>query len=196
MISLLFKKFCDKNLLGIPSLQYSTLLKTTDVAVLRLWFNKLDWKHPDSGFFAEEDILDNYFHLASFQDEFKDLENYTVIEAHIGEIEKISNFSDDDLIEACLANLTKYFKDINFKQELNTDYTKILRHKEVFSLFAPGEQDKRPKVFSEDRRNLLLAGDWIDTKYNNWFMERSATTGIEASNYILEDYGFRKKRSK
>ena len=24
-------------------------------------------------------------------------------------------------------------------------------------------------------------------------MERSATTGIEASNYILEDYGFRKK---
>ena len=56
----------------------------------------------------------------------------------------------------------------------------------MFSLFAPGEQDKRPKVYSEDRKPSL-AGDWIDTKYNNWFMERSATTGIEASNYILEE---------
>ena len=108
-----FQKLSDRKIIELKSLEYSALLKTTDVAVLRLWFKKIDWPYADSGVFAEDDILDNFFYLASFQEEFADLEQYTVIETHIGEIEKIQTFSDQ--IEESIKNLEKYFKNINFK---------------------------------------------------------------------------------
>lgn len=177
------KRILSSEELKIPSLAQVSLLRTTSVMVLRLWFRIAEFNGPDSGVFAAKDLLDNFFVLGRFQSEFR-VPGYIVVESHIGDSEKIDVFGDDELFAVACACLGKYFPELE-SAKLDKGRSKILRHADVFSLFAPGDLEKTPGVSAEDRPNLLLAGDWVRSDYRSWFMERSAITGIVAANTIL-----------
>jgi isorenieratene synthase len=156
--------------------------------VLRLWFEGLTWEGPDSGVFASRDLLDNFFVLNRFQEEFKEVTSHTVIECHISDSERIEMLSDEQVLRQALASLSVYAPAFTLAR-LDADRSRLLRHRRVFSLFAPGDFAMTPRVTAADRPNLFLAGDWITSEQRSFFMERAAMTGIEAANAVLRSEG-------
>lgn len=167
----------------IPSLQGLNLLRTTSVLVLRLWFNQQSPTCPDSGVFDADCLLDNFFYLNRFQEEFTGLSE-AVLECHIGDGESVSDLADAELYDVVCTELGRYFPQFG-RTALIESKCRVARHKNVFTLFAPGDLDKTPAVADKDRPGLLLAGDWVRTKSSSWFLERAAVTGMEAANHVL-----------
>lgn len=64
---------------------------------------------------------------------------------------------------------------------------------ENFPSFAKGQQSFRPNVrypFEKaDIANMYWCGDWIQTDFPSFLMERAVSTGFEAANEILYKYG-------
>ncbi len=178
------KNLIDNQLSQIPSISKVKLLRTTSVMVVRLWLHNKYWDGPDSGVFDGDDFLDNFFYLNSFQDEFANLSKFDVLECHIGDSELIEGFDDLDIIDKTINCLKNYFRNIDISR-VDKKQTKVLRHQNVFSLFAPGDLRKTPRVQSDDRDKMYFAGDWIASEYRSWFMERATITALEACNKIL-----------
>ena len=171
------------------------LLRTTSVAVLRMRFlarpGAARWSGPDSGVFAAEDLLDNFFALHTMQKEFAAMEDL-FLECHIGDCEHFDSLEDDDLFDRAMGVLDAYFPGEALGTRLDRKRSRILRHIDVFPLFAPGDHDRTPTVSDSSRPNLMLAGDWVRTDGPDalsFFMERAAVTGIEAANAILRAEG-------
>ncbi|MBX3226260.1 MAG: FAD-dependent oxidoreductase [Labilithrix sp.] len=174
---------------GIP------LLRTTSVMVLRMHFaarsGKPKWSGPDSGVFAADDLLDNFFALHTMQEEFAE-KDALFLECHIGDCEHMSSLEDDDIYDRALDVLDAYFPDEGLRGRLDRERSRLLRHVDVFPLFAPGDRERTPTVSDASRPNLMLAGDWVrtdDPEAVSFFMERAAVTGIEAANAILRAAG-------
>ena len=171
------------------------LLRTTSVTVLRMRFTARPgaarWSGPDSGVFAAEDLLDNFFALHTMQKEFAAMTDL-FLECHIGDCEHLDTLEDADLYGRALEVLDAYFPEEGLKARLDPKRSRILRHTDVFPLFAPGDHARTPTVSDPSRPNLMLAGDWVRTDDPNalsFFMERAAVTGIEAANAILRAEG-------
>jgi carotenoid phi-ring synthase / carotenoid chi-ring synthase len=171
------------------------LLRTTSVMVMRMRFamraGKPKWSGPDTGVFAADDLLDNFFALHTFQQEFAAIDAL-FLECHIGDCENLSSLEDDDVYDRAMAVLGAYFPDEELAARLDRNGSRILRHIDVFPLFAPGDHARTPTVSDTSRPNLMLAGDWVrtdDPENVSFFMERAAVTGIEAANAILRAAG-------
>lgn len=171
------------------------LLRTTSVIVMRMHFTapagRPRWSGPDSGVFAAEDLLDNFFALHTMQTEFAKLDAL-FLECHIGSCENLTALEDDDLYDRALDVLAAYFPDEDLRARLVRTKSRVLRHVDVFPLFAPGDHDRTPTVSAPSRPNVMLAGDWVrtdDPANLSFFMERAAVTGIEAANAILRAAG-------
>lgn len=171
------------------------LLRTTSVMVLRMHFatrpGKPKWSGPDSGVFAADDLLDNFFALHTMQAEFA-AKDALFLECHIGDCEHLASLEDDDIYERALEVLDAYFPDEGLGARLDRGRSRLLRHVDVFPLFAPGDRERTPSVSDASRPNLMLAGDWVrtdDPENVSFFMERAAVTGIEAANAILRAAG-------
>jgi nitrite reductase/ring-hydroxylating ferredoxin subunit len=162
------------------------LLRTTDVAVVRMSFNCL-WQGPDSGVFDSEDFLDNFFCLNKMQEEFKvwTERGITILECHIGDSELVKNWSDGEVFEKACETLNRYWSEFNLNALL-VHFSCVLRHHDVFPLFAPGDAKKLPPVAGHGVKNLFMAGDWIRTNNRSYFMERAATTGLEAASAVCK----------
>ncbi|MDB4946507.1 MAG: hypothetical protein JWP97_6041 [Labilithrix sp.] len=178
-----------------PSTASIPLLRTTSVVVMRMRFvtepGAARWSGPDSGVFAAEDLLDNFFALHTMQKEFAAMADL-FLECHIGDCEHFTALEDDDLFERALAVLEAYFPAERLGARLDRKRSKVLRHVDVFPLFAPGDHARTPTVSHPSRPNLMLAGDWVrtdDPDALSFFMERAAVTGIEAANAILRAEG-------
>lgn len=175
------------------------LLRTTSVSVLRMRFaaraGAPRWSGPDSGVFAAEDLLDNFFALHTMQKEFAAMEDL-FLECHIGDCEHLGTLSDDDLYDRAIEVLDAYFPGEGLAARLDRKRSRVLRHTDVFPLFAPGDHERTPTVSHPSRPNLMLAGDWVRTDDPDalcFFMERAAVTGIEAANAILRAEGMHEK---
>ena len=154
------------------------------------------WSGPDSGVFADTDLLENFFALHTFQEEFRLLPQL-MLECHIGDTEGSRDLSDEDVYARALDVLQRYFPDEDLRGRFSASRSRLLRHTDSFPLFAPGDESRRPTVSSPTRPNLMLAGDWVDTddpRHRSFFMERAAVTGIEAANRIVEEYGWSEKK--
>lgn len=179
-----------------PSTAGIQLLRSTSVMVLRMRFSavaaKPKWQGPDSGVFTAPDFLDNFFALHTFQPEFAAMDDL-FLECHVGDCEAFDLLHDDDVFDRAVAVLEKYFPEEALGQRLARDKSRILRHENVFPLFAPGDYARTPTVSNVAHRpNLMLAGDWVrpdDIEHRSWFMERAAVTGVEAANRVLESLG-------
>jgi Rieske Fe-S protein len=173
------------------------LLRTTSVIVMRMRFTTTPaagtkrWSGPDTGVFAAEDLLDNFFALHTMQKEFAAIDDL-FLECHIGDCEHFTALDDGDLLDRALEVLDAYFPKENLRGRLDRPGSRILRHVDVFPLFAPGDHLRTPTVSDPSRPNLMLAGDWVrtdDAETLSFFMERAAITGIEAANAILRAEG-------
>jgi carotenoid phi-ring synthase / carotenoid chi-ring synthase len=178
-----------------PSTADVPLLRTTSVVVMRMRFERRPgeprWSGPDSGVFASEDLLDNFFALHTMQTEFEKMEPL-FLECHIGNCEHLASLEDDDLYDRALEVLDAYFPSEHLPARLDRARSRVLRHVDVFPLFAPGDHARTPTVSAPSRPNLMLAGDWVrtdDPANLSFFMERAAVTGIEAANAILRAAG-------
>lgn len=175
---------------GVP------LLRTTSVIVMRMRFAGKDWSGPDSGVFAAEDLLDNIFALGAMQKEFAAMSDL-FLECHIGDCEHFTALDDADLFDRAVAVLDAYFPKDRLGARLDRARSRILRHVDVFPLFAPGDHERTPTVSHPSRPNLMLAGDWVrtdDPDALSFFMERAAVTGIEAANAIIRAAGIAGKQ--
>lgn len=178
-----------------PSTAEVPLLRTTSVVVMRMRFalraGRPRWSGPDSGVFAAEDLLDNFFALHTMQREFAAIDAL-FLECHIGHCEHLTSLDDDDLYDRALEVLDAYFPDEELRARLDRARSRVLRHIDVFPLSAPGDHARTPTVSAASRPNLMLAGDWVrpdDPENLCFFMERAAVTGIEAANAILRAAG-------
>lgn len=171
-------------LLDLPSTRGIATLRTTPLMVLRMWFRGKDYDGPDSGFLQAGDLLDNFFVLDRFQREFREIEGYTVVECHIGDCSSIEGRDDDDVVLEAARCLERYFPALG-PASVDLGKSRVLRHREGFSLFSPGDAARTPTVAASDRPNLLFAGDWVRSETRSWYMERAAVTGIEAANNVL-----------
>ena len=178
-----------------PSTASIPLLRTTSVIVMRMRFaarpGDKRWTGPDSGVFAAEDLLDNFFALHTMQKEFAAMDDL-FLECHIGDCEHFTALEDGDLFDRALAVLDAYFPKEGLGARLDRKRSRVLRHVDVFPLFAPGDHQRTPTVSHPSRPNLMLAGDWVrtdDPATLSFFMERAAVTGIEAANAIVRAEG-------
>ena len=178
-----------------PSTAQIPLLRTTSVFVMRMRFasrpGKPKWSGPDTGVFAADDVLDNFFALHTMQQEFAAIDAL-FLECHVGDCEHLSALEDGDIYDRAMEVLEAYFPDEELGTRLDRKRSRILRHVDVFPLFAPGDHARTPTVSDPSRPNLMLAGDWVrtdDPKNLSFFMERAAVTGIEAANAILRAEG-------
>jgi isorenieratene synthase len=178
-----------------PSTSEIPLLRTTSVIVMRMRFTaragKPKWSGPDTGVFAADDLLDNFFALHTMQQEFAAIDDL-FLECHVGDCEHLSSLEDDDVYDLAMKVLDAYFPDEALGARLDRKRSRMLRHVDVFPLFAPGDHARTPTVSDASRPNLMLAGDWVrtdDPENVSFFMERAAVTGIEAANAILRAEG-------
>jgi nitrite reductase/ring-hydroxylating ferredoxin subunit len=178
-----------------PSTRGVAELQTTSVMVLRMRFatqgSSPRWSGPDTGVFAAADFLDNFFALHTFQSEFHALPDL-YLECHVGDSQSLAQLADDDVYVEALGVLDRYFPYENLSARLDRTKSVVLRHTDVFPLFAPGDSTRMPFVSDPSRPNIMFAGDWVqpdDPAHRSWFMERAAVTGIEAANAILRSLG-------
>jgi uncharacterized protein with NAD-binding domain and iron-sulfur cluster len=183
-----------------PSTSEIPLLRTTSVIVMRMRFlaraGKPKWSGPDTGVFAADDLLDNFFALHTMQQEFAAMDDL-FLECHIGDCEHLASLEDDDVYDRAMKVLDAYFPDEELGARLDRKRSRLLRHVDVFPLFAPGDHARTPTVSDATRPNLMLAGDWVrtdDPENVSFFMERAAVTGIEAANAILRAEGLATKQ--
>jgi uncharacterized protein with NAD-binding domain and iron-sulfur cluster/nitrite reductase/ring-hydroxylating ferredoxin subunit len=179
----------DPSTAGVP------LLRTTSVTVMRMRFaarpGKPKWSGPDTGVFAADDALDNFFALHTMQREFAAHDDL-FLECHIGNSESFGALEDDDIFDLAARVLDAYFPDEELGRRMDRKRSRILRHVDVFPLFAPGDHERTPTVSDPRRPDVMLAGDWVrtdDPENRSFFMERAAVTGIEAANAILRAEG-------
>ena len=114
------------------------------------------------------------------------------LECHIGDCEHFTALEDADLFDRAAEVLDAYFPDDRLGARLDRARSRVLRHVDVFPLFAPGDHQRTPTVSDPSRPNLMLAGDWVrtdDPDALSFFMERAAVTGIEAANAIVRAAG-------
>jgi hypothetical protein len=156
------------------------------------------WSGPDTGVFAAEDLLDNFFALHTMQKEFEAMSDL-FLECHIGDCEQFTALDDGDLFDRGLEVLEAYFPREALRARMDRKRSRVLRHVDVFPLFAPGDHARTPTVSDASRPNLMLAGDWVrsdDPDTLSFFMERAAITGIEAANAIMRAEGTPEKARK
>lgn len=154
------------------------LLRTTSVIVMRMRFaaraGKAKWSGPDTGVFAADDLLDNFFALHTMQKEFAAFDDL-FLECHVGDCEHLTSLEDDDVYDGAMKVLDAYFPDDELGARLDRKRSRILRHIDVFPLSAPGDHARTPTVSDATRPNLMLVGDWVrtdDPDNVSFFMER------------------------
>jgi len=182
------RRVLSPGLLDLPSTRGISKLRTTPLMVLRMWFTGTDYGGPDSGFFQADDLLDNFFVLSRFQREFREAAGFTVVECHIGDCAPIEARDDEHVLLEAARCLARYFPELG-PATLDAGRSRVLRHREGFTLFSPGDAERIPSVAASDRPNLMFAGDWVRSDVRSWYMERAAVTGIEAANQVLAREG-------
>ena len=63
-----------------------------------------------------------------------------------------------------------------------------------FPSFEKGQYKKRPFVTTPSRlglSNFAIAGDWVQTEFPSFIMERAVTTGRMAANFVLKSANVR-----
>src|SRR5690606_22845590 len=114
-----------------PSMSGVPLLRTTSVMVLRMRFTREPgrprWDGPDSGVFAADDLLDNFFALHTFQQEFAQIDPL-ILECHIGDSEQLASLDDEAIYSSALEVLDAYFPEERLAQRLDRQRSRLLRH--------------------------------------------------------------------
>lgn len=156
---------------------------------IRLWFSKSPSpKRADTGMFAGPDI-NNYFWLSKIQKPYIAWSQATggsCIEAHIyGENAEIASKLDDaevmrravKTVETCWPNVAG-----------SSIHSHLKRNPPTHVEFNPGTLALLPEVTTRSP-NIVLCGDWIKPKHNVLYLERTVSTGLEATHALAGELG-------
>ena len=157
-------------------------LDTTPVIVVRLWFRgdlKLKEK-LQTAITPTFRFIDNVFHLNSFDRQIAP--EGTVVEAQVYRAAFRIEASDAEILRWTLSDLA--IVDPAMVGEAVTHYT-INRHRALFTRYGPHQYSVRPKTRC-GTLGLYLAGDWVNTPWSAWMMERAIISGLRAANAVLE----------
>jgi carotenoid phi-ring synthase / carotenoid chi-ring synthase len=156
-------------------------LDTTPVIVVRLWFKPEVQLKPNlqSALTPTFPFIDNVFHLNAFDLEIAP--EGTVIEVQVYRESYRIDASDDEILRMTLADLS--IIDAGCTKE-NVAYFTINRHRTVFTRYGPAQSSFRPPTHSSTR-GLYVAGDWMNTPWSVWMMERAVVSGLRAANAVL-----------
>ncbi|HEY0458767.1 MAG TPA: FAD-dependent oxidoreductase [Pyrinomonadaceae bacterium] len=156
-------------------------LDTTPVMVVRLWF-KEGVEIPgdlESGLTPDAEFIDNFFFLNAFSRSY-DAEG-VVLEVQSYRVANWLERSDEEVLDVVLKDLSTFCPEA---AAANLNFYKILRHRELFTKYAPGKAIFRPRAES-GVNGLYLAGDWTDADWSVWMMERAVVSGLRAANEVL-----------
>ena len=156
--------------------------------VIRTWWTRrppLDW--AESGVFSGRAVIDCFFWLDRFQEEFSAWHSTTggaVSEAHIYAPLSLHELSDEELITRVEADFENAYPEIRKSAVHRT----VVRNAATHINFPVGCGTSFPKV-KTCFRDLVLCGDWIDGGSPVLYSERACQTGLTAANELLEVHG-------
>lgn len=159
-------------------------LETTEVMVARLWLDKSVDADLTVGSFSGLGLLDNYFVLSNYQDEYLEYDG-TVIEVQMYVVRDYIELPDEQLQPLVLGELG-----VRIPALLGAEVRKwsVQRIPDRFPHFNVSSEASRPGVRSSVE-NLYFAGDWLKVEEPWWMMERAVVTGKLAANEILRELG-------
>jgi hydroxysqualene dehydroxylase len=149
----------DESKISIPDLKYSSILN------IHLWLKEN--KIPE-GFFG---LINSPLHWV-----FNKGSHLNIV---ISDADELVNKSDEDLMEMVKNEMKKFFF---LEPEVNSNY-KIIKEKRA--TFIPSNEiiDKRPAQKTQIK-NLILAGDWVDTGLPST-IESAVKSGKAAADVII-----------
>lgn len=178
---------------GVPEALSANLraLDTTPVIVVRLWFR------PGAPFPAERESIilpdgkfaDVMFHLNTIG-QARDGHGI-VLEAHCacsGHKAEWRDAPDAQIIDATIADLATIAPKLGHADLDPEQKPQIQRHRDTFTLYAPGDAARRPGA-DTGVAGLTLAGDWTRADWSVWMMERAVVSGLRAANVVLQALG-------
>jgi uncharacterized protein with NAD-binding domain and iron-sulfur cluster/nitrite reductase/ring-hydroxylating ferredoxin subunit/rubrerythrin len=156
-------------------------LDTTPVIVVRLWLKEgvEISEELESVLTPDAEFIDNFFFLNAFSRTY-DVEG-VVLEIQSYRVADWINRSDKEILDIVLDDLSAFCPQAN---AANLSFYEILRHRELFTKYAPGKARLRPRAES-GTNGLHLAGDWTDADWSVWMMERAVVSGLRAANEVL-----------
>jgi isorenieratene synthase len=156
-------------------------------AVVRLWFDIAPHFGPEAGIFTGEFILDNFFWLHRFQNDFAVWHAATggsAIEAHVYGPPEVLERPDAALLAHTIADVQRAWPELRD----HLIHHVLRRNTAAHTLFKIGTRDDRLGTLTP-WPSLFLAGDWIRHPTPALFLERACVTGIDAANAVLAALG-------
>ena len=156
-------------------------------AVIRLWFDKMPRKTPESGIFSGDFIMHNFFWLHKIYEPYRKWHDETggsCIEVHVYGPQKVLIQSDAILVTNVLNDFYRAFPEL--KGHLIKPH--IQRNAATHTLPALGARGTHLGV-ETPWENFFCAGDWVWLQNPSFFLERACVTGLEAANRVLNARG-------
>ena len=152
-------------------------------AVIRLWFDKVPRRTPESGIFSGDFVMHNFFWLHKIYDSYVKWHKETggsCIEVHVYGPDDVLAQSDTILITNVLTDFYRAFPEL--KGHLIKPH--LQRNAATHTLPALGARGTHLGV-DTPWENFFCAGDWVWLQNPSFFLERACATGLEAANCVL-----------
>lgn len=156
-------------------------------AVVRLWFDTAPHFGPEAGIFTGDFVLDNFFWLHRFQDDFALWHAATggsALEAHIYGPPEVLKQPDAFLLAQMISDVHRAWPELRGHRVHHV----LRRNAPTHTIFKIGTSDDRLGTHTP-WPNLFACGDWIRNPTPALFLERACVTGIDAANAVLESLG-------
>lgn len=136
------------------------------------------------GHFANVPLLRTFFILSRLQEEYQRQEQ-SVWEVQTGPVGKYLHLEDDQLWQHVLRDLHAAFPEL---RHIGVRKWRLQRLLSGFTSYRVGMARSRPTV-STPFANLHLAGEWLQTDYPVFGMEKAVVTGRLAANAVVAATG-------
>lgn len=172
--------------------QVSKLAIADPFAVCRFWFDQdFAWQHSDFTSLSGYQLTDSITLYHRIQDDYIAWAQRTggsVVELHAYCYKEAEFPTQKDLIATFEQELYEIVPELKSATLLHRE----LVNQKNFSGYPPGSYGDRPETLTA-APNLLFAGDWVKMPFPCGLMERAISSGLLASNAILQAEGVQRR---
>lgn len=156
-------------------------------SIVRLWFKTCPRVVAEGGMFGGDFVLDNFFWLHLFQDDFMEWRRQTggsTAECHVYGPPELLAQPDETLLAVAGRDVVKAYPELRGQLVHGV----IQRDPATHTLFHVGQADRYLGVITP-WDGLYCCGDWVRYETPSLFLERSCVTGLAAANEVLRKRG-------
>ncbi len=161
-------------------------------AVCRFWFDRdFPWKHSDFTSLSGYRLTDSITLYHRIQDDYiawAEKTGGSVVELHAYCYKEKEFPTQEALLTTFEQELYEIVPDLRQATLLHRE----LVNQKNFSGYPPGSYSDRPET-QTPVANLLFAGDWVKMPFPCGLMERAVSSGLLASNAILQQEGLQRR---